>query len=85
MFTLVRIIKELLNKIRNIIIAMLECDQHESGNLIQQLKLPYILAFKCSLSIDTFSTKMVALTTMGLLVSKFTAYERECILTLERI
>ena len=58
---------------------MLKCE-----NLIQQLKLPYLLAFNYSLFKDTFSSKMVALTTMDLLVSKFTAYEQEWVLTLER-
>ena len=55
------------------------CDQHELGDLIRQLKLPFSLSFKCSLFKDTFSTKMVALTTIGL----FKIY-RERALTLER-
>ena len=63
---------------------MLTCDQRKIGNPFQQLQLPYLLALNCNRFIDTFSTKMVTLITMDLLVSKFTAYVQECILVQER-
>ena len=48
-------------------------------------KLPNLLAFECNLSISMFSTKIVAFTTMVLLVTTVVLSKRICFLRLEQI